>query len=71
MCIYWLYCLVDHYVWARCHITSILYKMDTSLRLAVKAGPEGVRLGEVWLYTVLFLDVPKVLSNVTIYLYFR
>ena len=47
MCICWPYCLVDNYVWDRCHITLILYKMDTPLRQTVKASPEGVRLGEV------------------------
>ena len=45
------YGLVDDYVQDRCHITSSLYKTDTSLRRTVEAGPEGVRLREVWLYT--------------------
>ena len=39
--------LVGNYVRAQCHITSSLYKTDTSLRRTVEAGPEGVRLREV------------------------
>ena len=50
MRIYWPYGLVDNYVLDPCHITSSLYKTDTSQRRTVEAGPEGVRLREVWLY---------------------
>ena len=37
------YGLVDNYVRDQCHITSSLYKTDTSLRQTVEASPEGVR----------------------------
>ena len=33
-----------------CHVTLTLYEMDTSLRRAVRASPEGVCLSESWLY---------------------
>ncbi len=33
-----------------CHVTSTLYKVDTSLKRTVGAGPDGVRLRESWLY---------------------
>ena len=46
---YWPYSQVDNYVPGWCRITSSLYKKDTSLRRTVEAGPEGVRLREVWL----------------------
>ena len=40
--IYWPYSQVANYVRDRCHITSSLYKTDTSLRRTVDAGPEGL-----------------------------
>ena len=47
-CIFWPgYGQVDNYVCDWCHVTSRLYKMDTSLRRTVEAGPEGVHLREV------------------------
>ena len=49
MRIYWPYGLVDNYVRDCCHITSSLYKTVASLRRTVEAGPEAVRLKEVWL----------------------
>ena len=38
---------VDNYVCDWCHVTSRLYKTDTSLRRTVEAGPKGVHLREV------------------------
>ena len=55
MRIYWPYDPVDNYVRDQCHITSSLYKTDTSLRRTVEAGPEGVRLREVWLLIIFIL----------------
>ena len=34
-----------------CHLTSTLYKPDTSLRQTVGVGPDGVRLRESSLYS--------------------
>ena len=45
-----IYGLVENYVRERCHITSSLYKTDTSLRRSVEASPEGVHFREVSLY---------------------
>ena len=55
MRIYWPYGLVDNCVRDRCYTTSSLNKTDTSLRRTVEAGPEGVRLREVWLYITVAL----------------
>ena len=44
---YWPYSQVDNCVRDWCHVTSSLYKMDTSLRQTVEAGPEGVSLRKV------------------------
>ena len=45
--IHWPYSQIDNYVLDWCHITSSLYKTDTSLRWTVEAGLEGVHLREV------------------------
>ena len=38
-----------------CHVISTLYKPDTSLRQTVGAGPDGVRLRELTVFTFTFI----------------